>query len=566
MFKTVYFTIGGLFFIPRISPFLFYIIAHTTFMNKQRNAFLDWVVYQIYPRSFYDDNGDGIGDLQGVTAKLDYLAELGVNAVWLCPCYKSPNIDNGYDVSDYRDIMDEFGTLDDWKRLRAETKKRDIKLIMDLVFNHTSSKHIWFENAKKSRDNPYHDYYIWAKKPLNNWKSVFGGDAWQYNEATDEYYLHSFAAEQPDLNWENPKVRQECQEIVDFWVDMGVDGFRCDVLDFISKDFANGQMYNGPKLHEYIRELFGREKTANIFTIGECQSKEKDICNICGKDRKELTTVFQFDHILLGRKNKYAPKPLCFDKLRKTLVKWQTFTQKHDLLYTLFTDNHDNPYFLSRTEQASELRFEIATALAATFFLLRGIPFLYQTQEYGAINPYYEDIAAFSEVETLQYYQARKKKMSHAKLMKKINLGSRDNTRRPFAWTNSKQNSHGFSSAKPWILPHSLADEINLEKDRTAKKSVFRFYQKLLALRKNKAVFRYGEFTDLTGNRKDCFIYKRSLGNEEVFVVCNYERSKKLLPDFISKTTHKILLSNHQNKAFTPYFQPFEVVVYEKKL
>lgn len=533
-------------------------------MSTNQDEFLDWIVYQIYPRSFYDDNGDGIGDLQGVTAKLDYLLELGINAIWLCPCYKSPNVDNGYDVSDYRDIMDEFGTLDDWKQLRAETKKRNIKLIMDLVFNHTSSKHIWFENAKLSRDNPYHDYYIWAKKPLNDWKSVFGGSAWEYNEATDEYYLHSFAVEQPDLNWKNPKVRQECRDIVDFWVDMGVDGFRCDVLDFIAKDFKNGRMYNGPKLHEYIRGLFGRQKTARIFTVGECQSKKKDICDICGSDRKELTTVFQFDHILLGRKYKYAPKPLAFDKLRKILVKWQNFSQKNNILYTLFTDNHDNPYFLSRAKQAATLRYEIATTLAATFFLLRGIPFLYQTQEYGAINPYYDDVNAFSEVETLQYYQARKKKMTRAKLIEKINLGSRDNTRRPFAWTNSDKNYHGFSKAKPWIIPHSFADEINLEKDRKSNKSVFAFYQKLLALRKDKEVLRHGEFTDLTGDRKDCFIFKRSLGKSEIIVVCNYEQSKRLLPDFIREETHKVLLSNGKNEPFAVVFQPFETVVYER--
>ena len=539
-------------------------IAHTTRMKEERKQFLDWIVYQIYPRSFYDTNGDGVGDLNGVTAKLDYLKGLGINAVWLCPCYKSPNVDNGYDVSDYRDIMDEFGTLDDWKRLRAETKKRDIKLIMDLVFNHTSSKHIWFENAKKSRDNPYHDYYIWADKPLNGWQSVFGGSAWAYNEATDEYYLHSFAVEQPDLNWENPKVRQECQDIVDFWVDMGVDGFRCDVLDFIAKDFANDKMYNGPKLHEYIRGLFGREKTAHVFTVGECQSKEKDICDICGENRGELTTVFQFDHIHLGRQNKYAPTPLSFDELRQILVKWQNFSARHDLIYTLFCDNHDNPYFLSRTAQADELRYEIATALAATFFLLKGIPFLYQTQEYGAINPYYANVADFNEVETLQYYNARKGTVSDGQLIKEINLGSRDNTRRPFAWSKDKANAHGFSTGKPWTALHSFADKINLEQDKSAEKSVFRFYQKLLALRKDREILRYGAFTDLTGEKSDCFLYKRSLKDKEIIVVCNYEQSKALLPDCIQKTTHKAVLSNRNNDPFEPFFQPFEVVVYEK--
>ena len=533
-------------------------------MKKKQENFLDWVVYQIYPRSFYDTNNDGIGDLNGIIAKLDHLTNLGINAIWLCPCYKSPNIDNGYDVSDYRDIMDEFGTIADWKQLRAETKKRGIKLIMDLVFNHTSSQHIWFQNAKTSRDNPYHDYYIWAKRPLNDWQSVFGGSAWEYNPQTNEYYLHSFAKEQPDLNWENPKVRQECKDIVDFWVEMGVDGFRCDVLDFISKDFENGQMYNGPKLYEYIHELFNRALCSHLFTVGECQCKQQDIGNICGKDRKKLTTVFQFDHILLGRKYKYAPKPLSFDNLRKILVEWQNFSQKHDILYTLFTDNHDNPYLLSRAEQVTSLRYEIATALAATFFLLRGIPFLYQTQEYGAINPYYDDITAFKEVETVQYYNTHKSKIPRAKLIQKINLGSRDNTRRPFAWTNSRKTHHGFSTANPWICSHSFADSINLEKDKKAKKSVFSFYKNLLTLRKDKDVLRYGEFTDLTNRKKDCFIYKRSLGNDEIVVVCNYQEGKTLLPDFIKEDAYDAVLSNGKKQPFSGFFKPFEVVIYEK--
>ena len=533
-------------------------------MNKQRKQFLDWVVYQIYPRSFYDTNNDGIGDLNGVTAKLDHLTKLGVNAIWLCPCYKSPNFDNGYDVADYRDIMDDFGTLDDWKKLRAETKKRNIKLIMDLVFNHTSSEHIWFQNAKSSRDNPYHDYYIWADKPLNNWQSVFGGSAWAYNEPIQEYYLHSFALQQPDLNWENPKVRKECQDIVDFWVDMGVDGFRCDVLDFISKDLDKNKMYNGPRLHEYIRELFGREKTKNIFTVGECQSNEKDICDICGAERKELTTVFQFEHIHLARENKYAPTEFSFDALRDILVKWQDFTQKHDLLYTLFTDNHDNPYFLSRTKYGKNHRYELATALAATFFLLRGIPFLYQTQEYGALNPYYHNVADFNEVETLQYYNARKDETPQDELIQALNIGSRDNTRRPFAWSERKAEGYGFTKAKPWIPYHSFADEINLERDEKSENSVFAFYQKLFALRKEQEVLRYGDFTDLTNGKKDCFLYKRSLDKAEIVVICNFIEEKTLLPDPITDKTHTLLLSNYPRKNFEPFFHPFEVAIYAK--
>ena len=277
-----------------------------------------------------------------------------------------------------------------------------------------------------------------------------------------------------------------------------------------------------------------------------------------------MTTIFQFDHITLGRKNKYKPTKFSFDKLRKILVKWQNFTQEHDLIYTLFTDNHDNAYFLSRTEYAKTRRYELATALASVFFLLKGVPILYQTQEYGAINPYYKNVSDFREVETLQYYNARKEKIPQEELIRQINLGSRDNTRRPFAWTDDKTDSFGFSKAKPWIPLHSLAGDVNLEKDKKSEKSVFSFYQKLLYLRKSKEVLRYGEFTDLTGKNKDCFLYKRSYQNKEIIVVCNFEKTKSLLPDFITDETHKTLLSNRKGNSFEQIFQPFEVVIYEK--
>lgn len=294
-------------------------------MNKQREEFLDWVVYQIYPRSFKDSNGDGVGDIKGITEKLDYLKELGINAVWLSPCYKSPNCDYGYDISDYRDIMDEFGTLDDWKEMIAGMHERGIKLIMDLVANHTSSEHRWFKEARKSRNNPYHDYYIWRDEVPNDWKSCFNDpSAWEYNEASGEYYLHSFSIGQPDLNWENPKVRKEICDVVDYWADLGVDGFRCDVLCFIAKDFENGLMENGPKLHDYIRELFGREKVKYLFTVGECYIGEKEINDICGEDRDELKCIFQFEHFRVGvDSDKYIPKPYKIDEVKDILSRWQ---------------------------------------------------------------------------------------------------------------------------------------------------------------------------------------------------------------------------------------------------
>lgn len=534
--------------------------------RTNRERFLDMNVYEIYPRSFKDTNGDGIGDLNGVTEKLDYLQELGVNAIWLCPCYKSPNYDNGYDIADYRAIAEEFGTFSDWERLRDGLHARGMKLIMDLVVNHTSSEHFWFREAKKSRDNPYHDYYIWAEKPPNKWKSVFGGSAWEYNEQTKEYYLHSFAVQQPDLNWKNPAVRKECRDIVDFWIDHGVDGFRCDVLDYISKDFKTDKMYGGPQLHKYLRELFSRRKTAKLFLIGECQSNEKDIIDICGKDRGELTTVFQFDHMTFKRMNKYLPPAFSFPKLKRTLVKWQNFAQKHDLLYTLFTDNHDYPFYLSRFGNDKELRYECATMLATTFFLLRGIPFLYQGQEFGAVNSFYDTIAAFNDVESQNYYHARKGKIPEKELFEQVNRGSRDNSRRPMAWTENAGTMYGFTNGKPWLSPPSRTREINAEADKKSQKSVFLFYQKLLAFRRKNIAVRRGDFQDLTGKRKNCFLYSRAYQNQRVIVVINFEKAQTIpTPRGVNEKTFTFAFGNYADSSpFSKDFRPFEIAVYRE--
>lgn len=536
-------------------------------MNTLRERFLDWTIYQIYLRSFFDSNGDGVGDLNGVRAKLDYLQELGINALWISPCYPSPNVDNGYDVSDYYDISKEFGGFEAWKDLLEDMHNRGMKLIMDLVFNHTSSQHRWFQEAKKSKKSPYHDYYIWAKKPLNDWESVFGGSAWEYNEATKEYYLHSFAVEQPDLNWENPKVREECCAIVDYWTALGVDGFRCDVLDFISKDFKKNKMYNGPKLHAYIRQLFDRENTAHLFTIGECKSTAKNILNICGKDRNELTTVFQFDHIALGKKDKYTPKKFSFAILKDTLVKWQEFTAKNELLYVLFTDNHDQPYFLSRLGNDRELRYECATMLATMFYLLKGIPVIYQSQEFGSANSHYEDIKEYQDVETLQYYHMHKDEKDEKILFQEILFASRDHTRRPMSWTKNGDTMYGFTDKKPWIAPPSRANEINLETDRNSEKSIFTFYCKLLAFRARSLAIRYGEFEDLSVE-KDSFIFRRTYKKEEIYVVCNFEKEQDLsLPKALHKDDYKVVLHNYADRtALNTKFLPYEIAVYAKNI
>ncbi|MBQ2768630.1 MAG: alpha-glucosidase [Clostridia bacterium] len=526
-------------------------------MKENREEFFNWIVYQIYPRSFYDTNGDGIGDLNGIKEKIPHLKSLGVNAVWLCPCYKSPNNDNGYDVSDYRDIMEDFGTFSDWKRLQKALKKDGIKLIMDLVLNHTSSQHKWFQEAKTSQSSPYHEYYIWRKNPPNDWKSVFGGSAWAYNESTDEYYLHSFDETQPDLNWENPKVRQEAAKIVDFWVKLGVDGFRCDVLDFISKDFKKDKMFQGPRLHEYIRELFDRDGVRDIFTVGECQADKKTTLLLCGKNRGELKTAFQFDHIHLGRIDKYLPRPFSFDEIKSVLVKWQKFSQKHDLIYPLFTDNHDQPYYISRLGNDKAHRYACATAYATTFYLLRGVPFLYQGQEYGAANPYYTKIEDFRDVETKRYYAEQKKSKPRPQLMQEINYASRDNSRRPFAWTKDERTNFGFSAATPWIPCNSRAKEINLEKDLESERSVFRYFQTLLAFRKGSLAIRQGSFQDRTKRRRRCFLYERKWKQERLLIVCNFDKKQKIkLPK-----NRKFLFGNYPEAK--EEFLPFQAAVYE---
>lgn len=537
-----------------------------TEMNKEKNEFLNLVVYQIYPRSFYDSNGDGIGDLNGIREKIPYLKELGINAVWICPCYKSPNYDNGYDIADYRDIMDEFGTFDDWKKLAAELHLNGIKIIMDLVVNHTSSEHYWFKQARLSKDNPYHDYYIWADKPLNDWTACFGGSAWEYNPQTNEYYLHSFAVQQPDLNWENPKVRKECCDIVDFWADLGVDGFRCDVLDFISKDFENDKKLNGPRLHEYIKLLFGREKVKRLFTVGECQSDVKSICDICGKDRNELKSVFQFEHISFGRTDKYHSAPYSHDQIKNALIKWQNFTAEHDLLYILFTDNHDQPFFLSRFGNDRELRYECATAYAGMIYLLKGIPFIYQGQEFGSANSYFNDISMFNDVETVNYYKENIEKIGTDKndLIKQINFGSRDNTRRPVAWTDKAPN-YGFTTGNPWLTMSPRAKEINLEKDIKSEKSVFEFYKNVLQLRKESEIIRFGTFKDITEN-DGCFVYERELDDNKIVVAVNFDKQNNVtLPDYLKRDGYKTILANYENaEPFDENFRPFEIRVFSK--
>lgn len=515
----------------------------------------DLTVYQIYPKSFCDTNGDGIGDICGVIEKLDYIKSLGANAIWLCPIYKSPQKDNGYDISDYFDIDPVYGTIEEFERLLTVAHEKGIKVIMDLVANHTSDKHFWFQEAKKSKDNPYHDYYYWADKPLTDWRACFGGSAWEYNEETNEYYLHSFAVQQPDVNWTNPKVREEFAKIVDFWQEKGVDGFRCDVLDYISKDFENGKILDGPHLHEYIRELFGTGERKKLFTVGECQSTTENIRAICGKDRDELKCVFQFEHFGIGRTDKNTPKEHTIDEVKNTLIKWQEFCEKYDLTYVLLTDNHDQPWYNSRVGNDEKYRYESATMLATTFYLLKGIPFIYQGQEIGCANSYFSSVDCFDDIETRNYYFENKDKYDEAELIRKTNYGSRDNSRRPFAWDNTA--NHGFTDGTPWLPYATRSDEINLKNDTESEKSVFRFYQKLLNYRKENLEITRGTVKVLS-DKEGCFVYEREYEGKRTVVVCNFEKEQEIfdLPD-----KSKIVFSNvalNGNK-----FSPYQCVVYK---
>lgn len=526
-------------------------------MQNVKASFSDLIIYQIYVKSFLDSNGDGVGDLQGVIEKLDYLRDLGINAVWLTPCYPSPNYDNGYDVANYTDIATEYGGMRAFELLVAALHERGMKMIIDLVANHTSFLHPWFLQAKLSKDNPYHGYYYWFDTPPNGWKSVFGGSAWAYNKQTGEYYLHSFSKEQPDLNWTNQAVRQEIKKVVDFWVKKGVDGFRCDVLDYTAKDFKKGLMYGGEKLPEYIRELF--DGYAHIFTVGECQADENSIVNICGKQEGKLTCAFQFDHLKIGRKNKWKRTPCTAEQVKKTLCFWQQFSQTNDLYYALFTDNHDYGWFLSACGDESEFRFESATMYATMFYLLKGVPFVYQGQEIGQINSFYRTPKAFIDVETKNYQKKYQAKLDKKELLSRLNFGSRDNPRRPMAWMDDKQTNYGFSLGTPWLRVSSNAPQINLKKDISKKeKSVFAFYQALFSLRKQYKCLRRGDFEDLSKGR-GYFVYLRTGQFEKILVVCNFEKNRKIS----LKQTGKLLLKNYADRlGFESDFRPYEIAVY----
>ncbi|MBQ6448940.1 MAG: alpha-glucosidase [Bacillus sp. (in: Bacteria)] len=555
----------------------------------QKKWWKESVVYQIYPRSFMDSNGDGIGDLQGIISKLDYLNDLGVDVIWLSPVYESPNDDNGYDISDYQAIMREFGTMKDWDELLEEIHRRDMKLIMDLVVNHSSDEHNWFVEAKKSTENPYRDYYIWRKgkegEEPNNWYSNFGGSAWQYDEQTDEYFLHLFSKKQPDLNWENSKLRNEIYEMMRWWLDKGIDGFRMDVINFISKPdemldgepklgkkYASGSKYyrNGPRIHDYLQEM--NEKVLahyDVMTVGEMPGVTPELAEDYTKEEnKELNMVFQFEHMGLdnGPNGKWDLKPLDLLDLKKNLTKWQKALEDKGW-NSLYFNNHDQPRIVSRFGNDSTYRVESAKMLATLLHMMKGTPYVYQGEEIGMTNVQFASIEDYRDIEILQFYQEQLAEgIPVEKMMESIYAKGRDNSRTPMQWDNTE--NAGFTTGTPWIKVNPNYKNINVQDAISDPDSVYHYYRKLISLRKKHEVIVYGRYDLLLENHSEIFAYKRSLNEETLLVLCNFSEKEleiNLLRELANHSS-EILISNYEDDEKelngAKMLRPYEARVY----
>jgi glucan 1,6-alpha-glucosidase len=502
-------------------------------MNKQ-NWWQEIVMYQIYPRSFQDSNGDGIGDIQGIISRLDYLEKLGIGGIWISPVYQSPNDDNGYDISDYEAIMDEFGTMSDMELLISEAEKRGIKIIMDLVVNHTSDEHPWFVEARKSEKTKYRDYYIWREAPAdgslpNDLKSIFGGPAWQWDEAVGQYYLHLFSKKQPDLNWENEDLRQAIYEMMNFWIDKGIGGFRMDVIDLIGKQPDQGVTGNGPKLHDYLKEMnqatFGDK---NLLTVGETWGATPEIAKqYSNPQNKELSMVFQFEHIGLDEaegKTKWDVVPLEIGKLKEVFSKWQTELGDEGW-NSLFWNNHDLPRIVSRWGNDHEYRVESAKMLAILLHMMKGTPYIYQGEEIGMTNNPVEDIQQIDDIESRNmYFERLEEGYSKEDILSSINAKGRDNARTPMQWNDTA--SAGFTTGHPWLAVNPNYKQINVETALQDDSSIFYTYQKLIVLRKENPIIVWGEFELLEETAEEVFAYIRSYQDEKWLVVTNFSSTE----------------------------------------
>ncbi len=547
------------------------------------------VVYQIYPRSFCDSNGDGIGDLNGITGKLDYLKELGIDVIWLSPVYKSPNDDNGYDISDYQAIMDEFGTMEDFDRMLATAHEKGIKIMMDLVVNHTSDEHKWFIESRKSTDNPYRDYYIWrpAKEDgslPNNWGSCFSGPAWEYDKTTDMYFLHLFSKKQPDLNWDNPAVRQEVFDMMNWWLKKGVDGFRMDVISLISKEPGlpdkepgiNGYATfnvsaNGPHVHEYLQEM--RQKALNnadTITVGECSGVTlEEAKKYARSDEKELNMVFQFEHMDVDsdeKAGKWTTRKMDLRNLKKILTRWQKGLQ--DIAWnSLYWENHDQPRSVSRFGNDSDEYREISAKMLATcIHMMQGTPYVYQGEELGMTNCPFNTLDNFRDLESINAFHelTEQGKMTEEDMMAAISYKGRDNARTPMQWDNSAY--AGFSTAKPWIMVNPNYTKINARDQVNREDSVFKYYQKLIKLRHESELIVYGTYDLILDDDKDIYAYIRTLGDEKLIVYCNFSENTREVELPEEFTNGKVLISNYNDVKVNPKItlRPYEAIVIQK--
>lgn len=546
------------------------------------------VVYQIYPRSFMDSNGDGIGDLNGIAQRLEYIKELGADVIWISPFYKSPNKDNGYDISDYQDIMDEFGTMDDFDKMLAKAHELGLKIVVDLVVNHSSDQHKWFLEAKKSKDNPYRDYYIW-KDPVDgheptNWGGYFSGSAWQYSEETGQYYLHQFVPEQPDLNWENPKVRQEVFDMMNWWCEKGIDGFRMDVISLISKpdvyedgpvkpgekySFCGSITANGPRVHEYLQEM-NREVLSkyDLITVGEAVCVTIDEAKkYAGIDTNELNMVFHFEHMELLDSDihgKWTMKKMYLPELKEIMSKWQT--ELEGVAWnSLYWDNHDQPRIVSRWGNDSEEYREISAKMLATcLHMMEGTPYVYQGEELGMTNMKFNEITEVDDIEEKNIYKdlvIDRPVYTHEEMMKIISTKGRDNARTPMQWDDSANG--GFTTGTPWFAVNPNYKEINAAAQVEDPDSVYNYYKKLIRLRHENEIIVYGTYELLEPEHEELYVYKRKLDEKELLIICNFTENTVELPQTIAglvKNNKGILVGNYDTVS-EKNVRPYEAVV-----
>ena len=532
------------------------------------------VVYQIYPRSFMDSNGDGIGDLNGITSRLDYLKELGVDVLWLSPVYQSPNDDNGYDISDYQAIMEEFGTMEDFDRMLEEIHRRGMKLVMDLVVNHTSDEHAWFVESRKSKDNPYRDYYIWREgkdgKEPNNWGSCFSGSAWEYDDTTDMYYLHLFSRKQPDLNWDNPKVRDEVFRMMNWWCEKGIDGFRMDVISLISKKpglpdgyQAPGALYgdsgcaNGPHVHEYLQEMNQKVLSHyDLMTVGECAGVTiEEAKKYANADGKELSMVFQFEHMEEnGPRGKWTDDRVQLKNFKKTMSKWQTELEGK-AWNSLFLGNHDQARSVSRFGNDSPEYREVSAKMLVTC--------LHMMQELGMTNCPFETLEDLRDIESINAFHELTGcgKVTPEDMMRYIRLRGRDNARTPMQWDDSANG--GFTTGTPWIMVNPNYREINAKAEQEDPDSVFHYYQNIIGLRKKEPVMVYGSYQLLEPDSETLYVYTRTLGEEKLLVICNFTSDEETyrIPEEFAEAG--VLISNYHREQPEKeiVLQPYEALV-----